>query len=126
MADYVVVNTCVLFPCYAGERLVYCNVAYSDRLHRREILDVASLVIGIIAAMVGFIPCVNVFVILPAIAGLILGIIAFKKKKEEELPSGVALAGIILNSLPLLVMTIYLVLAIVSGEVNSINEMTIR
>jgi len=89
-------------------------------------MDIASLVIGIIAAMVGFIPCVNVFVILPAIVGLILGIIAFKKKKTEELPSGIALAGIILNSLPLLVMTIYLVLAVVSDDANSINEMIIK
>ncbi len=89
-------------------------------------MDIASLVIGIIAAMVGFIPCVNTLVILPAIVGLILGIIAFKKKKTEELPSGIALAGIILNALPLLVMTVFLVLAMVTGETNSINEMIIK
>ncbi len=32
VADYVVVNASVLCPCYAGERLVYCNAAYSDML----------------------------------------------------------------------------------------------
>ncbi|MCK5035777.1 MAG: hypothetical protein KAS73_07795 [Candidatus Sabulitectum sp.] len=89
-------------------------------------MDVASLVIGIIAAMVGFIPCVNTLVILPAIVGLILGIIAFKKKKAAELPSGIALAGIILNALPLLVMTTFLVVAINTGDANSISEMTIQ
>lgn len=89
-------------------------------------MDIASLVIGIIAAVVGFIPCVNTLVILPAIVGLILGIIAFKQKRAEELPSGIALTGIILNSLPLLVMTVYLILAMATGEANSINEMTIR
>ncbi len=89
-------------------------------------MDVASLVIGIIAAMVGFIPCVNTLVILPAIVGLILGIIAFKKKKAAELPSGIALAGIILNALPLLVMTTFLVVAIITGDANSISEMTIQ
>ncbi|MCK5841711.1 MAG: hypothetical protein KAH31_06070 [Candidatus Sabulitectum sp.] len=89
-------------------------------------MDIASLVIGVIAAMVGFIPCVNTLVILPAIVGLILGIIAFRKKRAEELSSGIALAGIILNALPLLVMTIFLVYAMVTGEASSINEMTIK
>lgn len=89
-------------------------------------MDIASLVIGIIATMVGFIPCINTLVILPAIVGLILGIISFKKKKAEELSSGMALAGIILNALPLMVMTAFLVLAIVTGDAYSINEMTIK
>ncbi|MCD4706153.1 MAG: hypothetical protein K8S62_00255 [Candidatus Sabulitectum sp.] len=89
-------------------------------------MDTASLVIGIIAAIAGFIPCINFFVILPAIAGLILGIISFRKKREEELPSGTALAGIILNALPLLLMTAFLLLAIVTGDAYSINDMTIR
>ncbi len=88
-------------------------------------MDVASLVIGIISALIGFIPCLNVLVILPAILGLILGIIAFKQKKAEELPSGIALSGIILNSLPLLVVTALFTFALISGNTYSINEMTI-
>lgn len=89
-------------------------------------MDIASLVIGIIATMVGFIPCINTLVILPAIVGLILGIISFKKKKAEELSSGMALTGIILNALPLMVMTAFLVLAMITGDAYSINEMTIK
>jgi len=89
-------------------------------------MDTASLVIGIIAAIIGFIPCINVLVILPAIVGLVLGIISFRKKRSEELPSGIALAGIILNALPLVVMTAFLLLAIVTGDAYSINDMTIR
>ncbi|MEA3266346.1 MAG: hypothetical protein U9P42_05315 [Candidatus Fermentibacteria bacterium] len=89
-------------------------------------MDIASLIIGIIAAMVGVIPCLSIFIIPPAIVGLILGIIAFKNKKSEELPSGIALAGIILNALPLLVMTVILVVALVTGDTYTINEMTIK
>ncbi len=89
-------------------------------------MDTASLVIGIIATVIGFIPCVNALVVVPAIVGLILGIIAFKQKKTAELPSGIALAGIILNALPLLVVTAYLVFAMVSGDAYTINEMTIK
>ncbi len=89
-------------------------------------MDIASLVIGIISAIVGLIPCVNFFVILPAILGLILGIIAFKQKKEEDLPSGIALAGIILNSLPLLIAVSMVIFAIFSGDTYSVNDMTIK
>ncbi len=89
-------------------------------------MDTAALVIGIIAVMVGFIPCVNTLVILPAIVGLILGIISFRKNREAEQPSGIALAGIILNALPLIVMTTFLVLAMVTGDSYAVNEMIIK
>lgn len=89
-------------------------------------MDTASLVIGIIAAIIGFIPCVNIFVFVPAIVGLILGVIAYRNKCEENLPSGVALAGIILNSIPILVMVGFFVIAMISGDPTPINEMTIR
>ena len=89
-------------------------------------MNIASLVIGIIATLIGFIPCVNTLVILPAIIGLILGIISYRKNRAEELPSGIALTGIILNALPLIVMTGFLVLALVTGDTYSINEMTIK
>ena len=89
-------------------------------------MDTAALVIGIIATMVGFIPCVNTLVILPAIVGLILGIISFRKKREEDQSSGIALAGIILNALPLIVMTSFLILAMVTGDSYAVNEMIIQ
>ena len=89
-------------------------------------MDTASLVIGIVAAIIGFIPCVNVFVIIPAIVGLILGIVSFRKKSEEELPTGIALTGIILNALPLVIMTAFLVLAMVTGDSYAVNEMVIK
>lgn len=41
VSDNVVVNASVLFPCYAGERLVYGNAANSDMLPGA--LDVLSL-----------------------------------------------------------------------------------
>lgn len=74
----------------------------------------------------GFIPCINFFVFLPALVGLILGLVSYRKKKEEELPSGTAMAGIILNALPLLVIISFLVLAMISGDASTINEMTIK
>ena len=89
-------------------------------------MDTAALVIGIIATMIGFIPCVNTLVILPAIVGLILGIISFRKKRELDQSSGIALAGIILNALPLIVMTTFVLLAMVTGDSYTVNEMIIK
>ncbi|MCK5785807.1 MAG: hypothetical protein KAH54_04505 [Candidatus Sabulitectum sp.] len=89
-------------------------------------MDTASLVIGIVAAIIGFIPCLNLFVIVPAIVGLILGIVSFRKRSAEELPTGIALTGIILNALPLVVMTAFLILAMVTGDSYTVNEMIIK
>lgn len=84
-------------------------------------MDIASLVIGIIAVAFGFIPCLNVFIFIPAVIGLILGIISFNKKKQEGLPTGLALAGIILNGLPILFGLSCVTLGIVGGEVEGLE-----
>ena len=55
-------------------------------------MDTASLVIGIISVIIGFIPCIQVFVFLPALVGLILGVVSFIRKRQVEEPTGTALA----------------------------------
>lgn len=89
-------------------------------------MDTASLVIGIIAVIIGFIPCIQVFVFLPALIGLILGIVSFLRKRQVEEPTGMALAGILLNAIPLLVMTILAVFVGFSADAATINNMTIK
>jgi len=89
-------------------------------------VDTASLVIGIIAVIVGFIPCVQVFVFLPALVGLILGVVSFIRKRQVEEPAGIAIAGMILNGVPLLVMTVLAVFVGFSADAATINEMTIK
>ena len=84
-------------------------------------MDIASLVIGIIAVAFGFIPCLNLFIFIPAIIGLILGIISFNKKKQEGLPTGLALSGIILNGLPILFSIGCMTLGMVGGETEGLN-----
>lgn len=89
-------------------------------------MDTASLIIGIICAVIGFIPCLQIVVIVPAIVGLILGIIAFRRNKEEGKPTGTALAGIILNTLPLLVVTVFATFLGLSADASSIGNMNIK
>ena len=89
-------------------------------------MDTASLVIGIIAVIVGFIPCVQVFVFIPALVGLILGVVAFLRKRQVDEPTGIAVAGIILNAVPLLVMTALALFVGIGADAYSINDMTIK
>lgn len=65
-------------------------------------MDIASLIIGIISAVLGFIPCCGWMAVGPAIVGLILGLVDFNRKKETDAPNGMAMAGIILNGIALL------------------------
>ncbi|PIE51522.1 hypothetical protein CSA37_10970 [Candidatus Fermentibacteria bacterium] len=89
-------------------------------------MDTASLIIGIICVVVGFIPCLQLLVIVPAIVGLILGIIAYRRNKEEGKPAGIALTGIILNILPLLTVTGMAIFIGLSSDAYSIGSMTIK
>ncbi len=89
-------------------------------------MDIASLVIGIVAVIVGFIPCVQVFVFLPALVGLILGLVSFLRKRQVEEPTGIAIAGILLNAVPLVIMTILAIFVGFSADAATINDMTIK
>ena len=62
-------------------------------------MGVASLVIGIVAVVLSFIPCVNWFAFVPAIVGLILGACGLSSAKKQNQPTGKAVAGIVLNIL---------------------------
>ena len=65
-------------------------------------MGAASLVIVIISLIVSIIPMCNFMMILPAVAGLILGIADVAGKSKAGLPKGMSIAGIILNSLSFL------------------------
>ncbi|MBQ6472058.1 MAG: DUF4190 domain-containing protein [Victivallales bacterium] len=58
-------------------------------------MGIATLVIGIISLIISFIPCVGWFVLIPAIIGLILGIVGVCMEKTK----GKAIAGLVLNLL---------------------------
>ena len=60
-------------------------------------MGVASLVIGIIAVILSFIPCVNWFAFLPAVVGIILGAVGRASAKKAGKPTGCATAGLVLN-----------------------------
>ncbi len=66
------------------------------------------MVIGIVSAILGFIPMCGWFASLPAVVGLILGIVdVFQKNKNQQPGKGIGIAGIILNSIAIILILIW-------------------
>lgn len=82
-------------------------------------MEIAALVLGIIAFIVSFIPgCGLIIGIIPAIVGLILGIVALAKKKEKK---GMSIAGLILSALSILIM-IGMIIIVGAGSISALND----
>ena len=71
-------------------------------------MGIASMVIGIISAVICFIPFCNYFALIPAGIGFILGIVdvAIKSKKKQE-GKGQGVAGIVLNVIAIVIIILY-------------------
>jgi len=70
-------------------------------------MGLAAMIIGIIAVVLGFIPFCGYFALLPAIVGLILGIVDVKQKSKAQQPKGMGMAGIVLNAVALIVILLW-------------------
>jgi hypothetical protein len=83
-------------------------------------MGTASLVIGIIAIIFGFIPICNYFVLFPALLGLMLGVIDIGIKVKQKQPKSESICGVVLNSLAIFVIAAWtVVIALIissSGE----------
>ena len=66
-------------------------------------MGVASMVIGIVAVIFGFIPFCGAWAVAPAIVGLVLGIVDLVLKTKRGQPRGTAIAGVILNPLAIII-----------------------
>lgn len=74
-------------------------------------MSVASLVLGILAVILGCIPCFNLWAWLLWIPGLVLGIIGCVKDAKAGRGKGKAITGIVLNALaPIIVWVVYAVI----------------
>ena len=76
----------------------------------------ASLVIEIIALVVGAFPFCGTWALVPAVIGLILGIVDLVIKSRSGGPKGTAIAGVILNPLAIIAVVIWWVLMFSQGE----------
>ena len=89
-------------------------------------MGVASLVLGIVSVIVGFIPLCGTWAIIPAIVGLVLGIIDWSKKQKANEPKGKAIAGTICSGVAIIVIVTWWMLfgaaaGIASNELQSVD-----
>ena len=71
-------------------------------------MGIASLIIGIVALILGLIPmCGLIFGLPPAVVGLILGIVELSAKSKKQEPKGLGIAGTILNALAIVVVLVW-------------------
>ncbi len=87
-------------------------------------MGLAALIIGIVAVVLGFIPFCGYFAFIPAIVGLILGIIDVKRKSKTQQPSGKGKAGIVLNAAAIIVILVWTLIfaAAAPAMVESIEQ----
>lgn len=70
-------------------------------------MGVAALVLGIVSIIFAWIPFCGTIAFIPAIIGLILGIIDTVQKSKKGEKKGVSIAGIILSAIAIAFITIY-------------------
>ncbi|MES2681342.1 MAG: hypothetical protein V4635_15715 [Bacteroidota bacterium] len=58
-------------------------------------LGIAGLVLGILAAIISFIPCLGTFALIPGIIGIILSAISMVQANKAAASKGIAIAGLI-------------------------------
>ncbi len=58
-------------------------------------LGIAGLVLGILAAVVSFVPCLGMYAMFPGIIGLILSIISIVQANKAGAAKGMAIAGLV-------------------------------
>ena len=86
-------------------------------------MGVAALVLGIVSAVIAFIPFFGTWAIIPAIVGLVLGIIDWSKKKKANEPKGKAVAGTICSGVAIIIIAIWWMLFGIAAKnvENTIN-----
>ena len=72
-------------------------------------MAIAALVLGIISIILAIIPFCSIFSVLPAIVGLILGIIDLVKKKKNGGKKGIAITGIVLSGVAIIIIIVWIV-----------------
>ncbi len=58
-------------------------------------LGIAGLVLGILAAILSFVPCLGMYAIFPGIIGLILSVISIVQANKAGAAKGMAIAGLV-------------------------------
>jgi hypothetical protein len=58
-------------------------------------LGIAGMVLGIVAVIFSFVPCLGVYALIPGLIGLVLSIVSFVQANKAGAAKGMAIAGIV-------------------------------
>ena len=87
-------------------------------------MGVAALILGIVSIIVGIIPFCGAVAFVPAVIGLILGIVDTVQKNKNGEKKGMSIAGIVLNALAVLFIAFWIFVfgaAIANADPNNVN-----
>ena len=86
-------------------------------------MGIAALILGIISIIIGFIPLCGTIALLPAIIGLILGIVdtVLKSKKGEK--KGISIAGIVLSAIAIVIIVFWVFVFGAALSTVDVNEL---
>lgn len=86
-------------------------------------MGIAALILGILSMIIGFIPLCGSIALIPAIIGLILGIVdtVLKSKKGEK--KGVSIAGLVLSAIAIVVIIFWVFIFGVAASNVDVNEL---
>ena len=80
-------------------------------------MGIAALVLGIVSLIIGWIPFCGAIALIPAIIGLILGIVDVVQKNKKGEPKGIGIAGIVLSAIAIAIIIYWIF--ILGAEVGS-------
>lgn len=66
-------------------------------------MGIAALILGIVSIIIGFIPLCGAIALLPALIGLILGIVDIVKKSKSNESKAMGITGTVLSALAMVI-----------------------
>ena len=82
-------------------------------------MGIAALILGIISIIIGFIPLCGMIALVPAIIGLILGIVDIVQKNKKGEKKGVSIAGTVLSAVAIVIIAVWTL--VIGNAVSNID-----
>ncbi len=69
---------------------------------------IASLILGILALLIAFIPCIGIFALLPGVIAIVLAIVGLSQARSANGSTGLILSGLIISIIGTLIAAVWL------------------
>jgi len=76
---------------------------------------IAALILGILALLIAFIPCVGLFALIPGIIAIVLAIVGLSQANSANGAKGVIIAGLVISVIGTVIAAVWLIIFSASG-----------